>query len=322
MEYNNLGVSNLNVSKIGFGCWAIGGSWGSTDDKQSISTIRKAIDLGINFFDTADIYGFGHSETLLGKALGKKRKDVIIATKVGLAWDDHGCMFKACTRQHILNALDASLKRLNTDYIDLYQIHWPDTNTPFEVTMNVMDSLVKSGKVRYIGVSNFTVKQIRECMKTRAIHSLQPPYNMLMREAEKTLLPYCRRNGVGVIAYGSLAYGLLTGKFNNETTFADNDWRSGKLFSDPGDWQYHINIFQGKQFQRNIRIIEKLKKISKKYDKSVGQLAIAWVLSNPSISSALVGAKNIDQLEENLKGQGWTIEKEDLSRINAVLGKH
>ncbi len=322
MEYNNLGVSSLKVSKIGFGCWAVGGSWGDTDDKESIATIRKAVDLGINFVDTADIYGFGHSETLLGKALGKKRKDVIIATKVGLAWDDHGCMFRASTKQHITHALDASLKRLNTDYIDLYQIHWPDTNTPFEVTMNVMDSLVKSGKVRYIGVSNFTVKQIRECMKTRAIHSLQPPYNMLMREAEKTLLPYCRRNGVGVIAYGPLAYGLLTGKFNSETTFPDNDWRSGKLFSDPGDWQYHINIFQGKQFQRNLRIVEKLKKVAKKYDKTVGQLAIAWVLSNPSVSSALVGAKNVDQLEQNIDGQGWTIEKEDLTRINSILGKH
>ena len=322
MEYNNLGVSTLNISKVGFGCWAVGGNWGDTDDKKSVETIRKAVDLGINFFDTADSYGFGHSEVLLGKALGKKRKDVIIATKVGLAWDDHGCIFKASSRQHILSAVDESLKRLNTDYIDLYQIHWPDTNTPFEVTMSVMDELVKSGKVRYVGTSNFSIKQIRECMRVRAIHSLQPPYNMLMRDSAKNLLPFCRRNGIGVIAYGPLAYGLLTGKFNKETQFPENDWRSGKLFPDPGDWQYHINIFQGKQYLRNLRIVERLKKIAKKYDKTMGQLAIQWVLSNPSVSCAIVGAKNVDQLEQNIGGQGWKIEKQDLLKINSILDKN
>jgi len=319
MEYQNLGVSNLKISKLGFGCWAVGGSWGNTDDKESIAAIRKAIELGINFFDTADVYGFGHSESLLSNALGKRRKDVIIATKVGLAWDEHGCLFRASTRNHILNAVDASLKRLKTDYIDLYQIHWPDTNTPFEITMEVMDSLVKSGRVRYVGVSNFNVKQIRECMKTRAIHSLQPPYNMLMRDVEKNLLSFCRRNAIGVVTYGTLAYGLLTGKFTRDTVFADNDWRSGKLFADPGDWQYHINIFHGKQYLRNLKIVEKLKKVAKKYNKTVGQLATAWVLSNPSVSCALIGARNVGQLEQNIGGQGWKIEKEDMVKINSIL---
>lgn len=321
MEYRRLGNTDLKLSVIGFGCWAMGGGWGQTDDRESIAAVRRALDLGINFFDTADIYGFGHSEKVLSKALGPRRKDVIIATKVGLAWDEHGCMFRSGSRHHITNALEASLKRLKTDYIDLYQIHWPDSHTPFEITMKTMDDLVKSGKVRYVGVSNFTVKQIEECMKIRPIDSLQPPYNMLMREAEGDLLPFCKKNGIGVVAYGPLAYGLLTGKFTKDTEFPKTDWRSGELFPDPGDWQRHIDLFHGRQFMRNLRIVEKIKKIANKHGKTVGQLAIAWVLSNPAVTSAIVGVKRPSQIEENIGGTGWQISKEELLQIDEILNK-
>lgn len=321
MEYRRLGNTDLKLSVIGFGCWAMGGGWGQTDDRESIAAVRRTLDLGINFFDTADIYGFGHSEKVLSKALGPRRKDVIIATKVGLAWDEHGCMFRSSSRHHITNAVEASLKRLKTDYIDLYQIHWPDSHTPFEITMKTMDDLVKSGKVRYVGVSNFTVKQIEECMKIRPIDSLQPPYNMLMREAEGDLLPFCKKNGIGVVAYGPLAYGLLTGKFTKDTKFPKTDWRSGELFPDPGDWQRHIDLFHGRQFMRNLRIVEKIKKIANKHGKTVGQLAIAWVLSNPAVTSAIVGAKRPSQIEENIGGTGWQISKEELLRIDEILNK-
>ncbi|MGH7792194.1 MAG: aldo/keto reductase, partial [Thermodesulfobacteriota bacterium] len=277
MEYRRLGNTDLKLSEIGFGCWAMGGGWGQIDDRESIATVRRAIDLEINFFDTADIYGFGHSEKMLAEALSARRKDVIVATKVGLAWDQHGCLFRSSSRYHIMQAVEASLRRLKTDYIDLYQIHWPDSNTPFETTMKTMDDLVKSGKVRYVGVSNFTVKQTKECMKVRTIESHQPPYNLFMRDIEKDLLPFCRRNGIGVIAYGPLAYGLLTGKFTKDTKFPETDWRSGRLFPDPGDWQPHIDLFHGKQFKRNLKIVEKLKKIVNSQGKTVGQLAIAWV---------------------------------------------
>ncbi len=321
MEYRTLGNSGLKLSAIGFGCWAMGGGWGQTDDIESIAAVRRALDFGINFFDTADIYGFGHSEKVLAEALGSRRKDVVVATKVGLAWDEHGCMFRSSTRHHIMMAVEASLKRLKTDYIDLYQVHWPDYHTPFEITMKAMDDLVKSGKVRYIGVSNFTAKQLKECMEIRPIHSLQPPYNILMRGAEKDLFPFCRKKGIGIVAYGPLAYGLLTGKFTKDTKFPQNDWRSGELFPDPGDWQPHINLFHGIQFRRNLKIVEKLKKISNRYAKTVGQLAISWVLSNPAITSAIVGAKRPSQLEENIGSAYLKLTKKDLSEIDEILAK-
>jgi aryl-alcohol dehydrogenase-like predicted oxidoreductase len=321
MEYRKLGNTDLKLSVIGFGCWAMGGGWGQTDDRESIAAVRRALDLGINFFDTADIYGFGHSEEMLAEALGSRRKDVILATKVGLAWDEHGCLFRSSSRHHIMNAVEASLRRLRTDYIDLYQIHWPDSYTSFEITMKTMDDLVKSGKVRYVGVSNFTVRHIKECMNIGPIHSLQPPYNMFMRDAERGLLTFCKKNGIGVVAYGPLAYGLLTGKFTKETEFPKTDWRSGELFPDPGDWQKHIDLFHGKQFRRNLHIVERVKKIADKHGKTVGQLAIAWVLSNPSITSAIVGAKRPSQIEENVGGAGWWISKEELLRIDEILDK-
>ena len=318
MNYRKLGSTDLELSEIGLGCWAMGGGWGKTDDRESIAAARRALDLGINFFDTADVYGSGHSEQVLAKALGKNRKSAIIATKGGLVWDDHGCLFRCSSRHHLINAVEASLKRLKTDYIDLYQIHWPDPNTPFEVTMRAMDELVKSGKVRYVGVSNFTRRQIKECLTVRQINSLQPPYNMFMREIEKDF-SFCKRHGIGIVTYGPLAYGLLTGKFTKETKFPETDWRSGKLFPDPGDWQPHIDIFYGRQFRRNVRTVEKLKQIAKKLGKTVGQLSIAWVLSNPEVTSAIVGAKRPSQLEENLGGAGWKLSKDDNSKINKLL---
>jgi aryl-alcohol dehydrogenase-like predicted oxidoreductase len=220
-----------------------------------------------------------------------------------------------------VGAVEASLKRLKTDYIDLYQVHWPDYHTPFEITMRAMDDLVKSGKVRFIGVSNFTIKQMKACKMIRPIHSLQSPYNMLMRDVEKDLLPFCRRNRVGVVAYGPLAYGLLTGKFTKDTTFPKSDWRSGALFPDPGDWQRHIDLFHGKQFRRNLKIVERLKKIANRLEKSLGQLAIAWVLSNPAVTSAIVGAKRPSQLEENVGGTDFKLTKKDLSEIDEILTK-
>jgi aryl-alcohol dehydrogenase-like predicted oxidoreductase len=319
MEYRMLGKTELKVSSIGFGCWSMGGGWGDFDEEGAIAAVHRALDSGINFFDTADIYGMGRSEEILAKALGTRRREVIVATKVGLHMDSAGTIYRSGSRNHIMNAVEGSLKRLKTDYIDLYQVHWPDLNTPFEETMKAMEELVKAGKVRYIGVSNFNVPQMKECMKWGRLSSLQPPYNMLMRDIEKDILPFCRRNGIGVVSYGTLAYGLLTGKYNAKTKFPPNDWRSGKLFKDPGEWQHHINLFQGEAFKKNLRIVKGISAWAKKRDLSTTVVAIAWVLSKPVISSALVGAKNPSQVEENVRAVQVKLKPSDLKEIDMIL---
>lgn len=318
MEYRELGTTGMTVSAVGFGCWAMGGGWGPMDDKLATAAVRRAIDLGINLFDTANIYGMGHSERILGKALGKRRRDVIVATKVGLHMDSDGCLYRSGSALHITRAVEQSLKLLRTDYIDLYQMHWPDLNTPFEEMMGAMEGLVKAGKVRFIGVSNFTVPQLRECIKAGRVHTLQPPYSLLMPESGKSLLPFCAKNGVGVLGYGTLAYGLLTGKYGNRSTFGAGDWRSGTVFPDPGEWQRHIDLFQGKGAKRNLRIVRKLESYAKSLGTTVGRLAIAWVLGNPAVSTALVGAKTPQQVEDNAAAAELRLTRSQLREISGI----
>jgi len=319
MEYRELGATGLKISAIGFGCFPMGGGWGEKDDKRSIDAIRKSFDLGVTLYDTANAYGMGHSETLLAKALGKQRKDAVIATKVGLHWDDRACLYRSSSRYHIMLEVESSLKRLKTDYIDIYQIHWPDLNTPFETTMKAMEDLVKSGKVRYIGVSNFNVAQMKECINHGRIHSLQPPYNMLMRDIEKSIIPFCKKNGIGVLSYGTLGYGLLTGKYNTKSKFPDNDWRSGNMIEDAEMWQPHVDLFIGKRYRDNIRSVNQLKMLAKRQGIPMSNLAIAWALSRPGISCALVGAKNAEQAEENAKAADVVLSRDDLREINSIL---
>ncbi|MGQ0793327.1 MAG: aldo/keto reductase [Deltaproteobacteria bacterium] len=321
MKYRKLGSSDLTVSEIGFGCWAMGGGWGEVSDRDSVSSVVRAIDLGINFFDTADIYGFGHSEEVLAGALGSRRGDVVIATKGGLVWDDAGRIIaRSGARDYLAKALEASLRRLNTDYVDLYQIHWPDSNTPLEETMRALEEFQKSGKARYVGVSNFTAAQMRDCLGAGQIHSLQPPYNMLMREAERELFPFCSERGIGVLAYGPLAYGLLTGKYTEKSEFPATDWRGGKLFPDPGEWKRHIDLFHGDGFRRNLEIVALIKGIAQKRGKTPGQVAIAWALAHPAVSCALVGARRPSQVEDNAAASGWTLPPEDMAKINDATG--
>jgi len=322
MEYRTLGKTKLKVSVVGFGCWAMGGGWGKRDDKNATAAVGRALDLGINFFDTADTYGLGHSEEVLGKALGNRRKEAIIATKFGLHWDENGSLYRSGSRHHIMHAIEGSLKRLKTDYIDLYQVHWPDLNTPFETTMKALKELLKSGKVRYIGVSNFSVRQIKQCIITAPIHSLQPRYSMLTREIEKSIMPFCRREGIGLATYGTLAYGILTGKFNRNSKFPRNDWRSGEMLEDADMWQDNVDLFQGKQFKNNLRVVRKLQKIAGRIGITMGQLAIAWVLSKPAISSAIVGAKRPSQAEENARAGDIKLSKAELWEINQILKEH
>ena len=319
MEYRELGTTGQAVSVVGFGCWAMGGGWGAVDERDAVKAVHKALDLGINLFDTANIYGMGRSERLLAKALGPRRKDVVVATKVGLHMDANGCIYRSGSRFHIMNAVEQSLKNLRTDYIDLYQIHWPDANTPLEETMRALEELRSSGKVRFIGVSNFSLPQLKECLRWTRLDSNQPPFNMLMREFEKRELPFCRRNRIGVLTYGTLAYGLLTGKYNSKTRFPANDWRSGKLFPDPGAWQRHIDLFQGENFRRNLRIVRKLKSWAKRRGATPGNVATAWVVAKRGVTSALVGAKNPAQVEENVRAAELKLTPSEVKELDRMI---
>jgi aryl-alcohol dehydrogenase-like predicted oxidoreductase len=315
MEYRKLGSSDLKVSVIGFGAWGIGGApfWSSEGDHPSLKAIKKAFDLGVNFFDTAPVYGFGRSESLIGKALKPVRDQVILATKCGLRWDKEelGSISKVATRESIMEEIDQSLKRLDTDVIDLYQVHWPDGKTPHEETMETLLKIREQGKIRYIGVSNYSVQQMQDCLKTGPLVSLQPEYSLLQRAIEKEAVPFCLIHDIGVIAYSPLASGVLTGKYDRDTKF--KDWRSKGI----------IGQFTGEGYVRNIEKVERLKIIADTEGKTCGQMAVNWVIRQPGVASALVGVKNGRQVEENLKSVGWELEapvQDEINRIFAVEG--
>jgi aryl-alcohol dehydrogenase-like predicted oxidoreductase len=309
MDYRKLG--ELEVSVIGYGAWGIGGApfWRTEGDKKSIASIKKSFDLGINFFDTAPVYGFGHSEELIGKALKPVRDKVILATKCGLRWDKESLssLRKDASRKSILEEVDLSLKRLDTDRIDLYQVHWPDVETTQQETMETLLEIQEQGKIRCIGVSNYSAAQIKECIKYGKIVSLQPEYSLLAREIEKEAVPLCVENGIGIVAYSPLSSGVLTGKYDKDTKF--KDWRSKGI----------IGTFTGEGFVENISKVDQLKEIASEEGKTCGQIAINWVLRQPGLATALVGVKNSAQVEENLKAIGWQPSIENDKKIEEIF---
>jgi aryl-alcohol dehydrogenase-like predicted oxidoreductase len=282
--------------------------WGPQDDQDSIDAINTALERGINWFDTAPAYGFGHAEEILGRALGQRRKDVFVATKFGLVWDDQWRITNNARYDSVIRECDASLKRLGTDYIDLYQQHWPDTiGTPVEDSMRAVDDLIKAGKVRFSGVSNFDVPLLERAETVRHVDSLQPQYSLFHREPEDTLLPYCREHGVGVVAYSPLASGLLGGTYTPDKTFPETDWRSG-----------HPD-FTGEGLRRNIARVDRLKEVAGRFDKTVAQLAVAWVLANPAVTAAIVGIRRPAHLLGVLPAADWTLDRETLSEIGEIM---
>jgi aryl-alcohol dehydrogenase-like predicted oxidoreductase len=311
MEYRRLGNSDLNVSVIGFGAWGIGGApfWNNEGDKKSIDSIKKAYDLGINFFDTAPVYGFGHSEELIGKALKPFRDKVILATKCGLRWSKESLssLRKDASRNSILEEIDQSLKRLDTDVIDLYQVHWPDIETHPKETMETLLEIQGKGKILNIGVSNYSVKQINDCLQYGKIVSLQPEFSLLAREIQKEIVPLCLKNDIGIIAYSPLSSGVLTGKYDKNTKF--QDWRSKGI----------IGTFAGEGFVKNIEKVDQLKEIADRKGKTCSQMAINWVLRQEGLTTALVGVKNSKQVKENLNAVGWKPSLEDCERIEKVF---
>jgi len=311
MEYRKLGDSDLEISVIGFGAWGIGGApfWSTEGDHPSCKAILKAFDLGVNFFDTAPVYGFGHSEELLGKTLKSVRDKVILATKCGLVWDKEqlGAITKNASRTSILNEVEQSLRRLQTDVIDLYQVHWPDVNTPQAETMETLLEIQAQGKIRHIGVSNYSVEQMQECLQVGNLVSLQPEYSLLERSIEKETVPFCAQNQIGIIAYSPLSSGVLTGKYDKSTKF--KDWRSKGI----------IGTFTGKAYEKNIDKVDRLKALAETDDKTCAQMAINWVTSKPGLATALVGVKNENQMEENLLAVGWELSSDQQEKIEEIF---
>ena len=309
MLYNHLEGLDIKPSCIGFGGWQLGvHGWGRVSEPEILKALHKAIDSGVNFFDTAPIYGLGHSEELLGKVLGSKRKGVIIATKVGLTWKK-GKTFQKFTDSspaNISREIDRSLKRLNTDYIDLYQIHWPDPNTPIEDTLSAMEKLKNSGKIRYIGCCNFPLELLKESLKYGEIRTIQIPYNLIDRKIEQDLLPFCRENGIGVLTYSPIARGLLTGKYDRNTKFDLDNHRSSS----------RDEYFQGEAFLKNLEVVRRVKFIAEKLNKTPTQIALRWVLQNPCVTTAFVGIKSVVQIEENVVASDFALSKDDMDFLN------
>jgi aryl-alcohol dehydrogenase-like predicted oxidoreductase len=312
MEYRKLGSSDLHVSVISFGAMGMGGApfWDNEGDKKSMDSIKEAYDLGINFFDTAPLYGFGHSEKLIGKALKPFRDKVILATKCGLRWGEKSLssIRKDSSRGSILEEIDQSLKRLDTDFIDLYQVHWPDVKTDHKETMETLLELQEKGKIRHIGVSNYSVQQIADCLQYGKIVSLQPEFSLLARDIQKgTVVSTCMENDIGIIAYSPLLSGVLTGKYDKNTKFTD--WRGKRTKSK----------YTGEEFIKNIEKVNQLKEIADSEGKTCGQTAINWVSRQEGLTTALVGVKNSNQVEENLKAVGWKPSLENCKRIEKVF---
>jgi aryl-alcohol dehydrogenase-like predicted oxidoreductase len=308
MRQVRLGQTDLEVSSIAFGTWAFGGEWGSTDMQESRDAIQHALELGINFFDTAQGYGFGASEQLLGDALWERvrREDVVIATKGGLRMDGNR-LLRDASRWWLREGVESSLRHLGTDYIDIYQVHWPDPRTPAEETAGVLEELIAEGKIRHVGVSNYDVEQMQAIARFGRVETLQPPYHMFRREIEETVLPYASEHNIGVLVYGPLAHGLLSGRMNESTTFDTDDWRG----TSPD--------FTGEAFRKNLAVVERLKDLAREGDMSLPQLAVAWTLANPAVQVAIVGARRPAQLDGTAPAADIELSQADLKEIDAVL---
>jgi aryl-alcohol dehydrogenase-like predicted oxidoreductase len=309
MEKIKLGRSELEVSPIAFGTWQLGGDWGATDEEAAIAAMRQAADHGINFFDTAQAYGFGASESFLARALkGRPREQFVIATKGGLRPMAGGGIERDASPDWIRRGVDSSLKALGTDYIDLYQVHWPDPNVPFAETAGALADLKAAGKIRHVGVSNFDAKQLEEFSKTQPVETLQPVYHLFRRDIEQSVLPYTRARNIGVLVYGPLGHGLLSGALTPESRFAPDDWRSKS------------DVFRGEPYLRNLRVVSALERFAQlELGKSVSQLAVAWVLANPAVHVAIVGTRNPRHIEDAIAAVDIRLDTSALRRIEDIV---
>jgi aryl-alcohol dehydrogenase-like predicted oxidoreductase len=314
MQTKPLGNSDLHITPIGFGAWAIGGSgwafgWGAQDDQDSVEAIRKALDLGVNWIDTAAIYGLGHSESVVAKALKGRSNRPYIFTKCSMIWNDKGEIGRSLKADSLRKEVEASLSRLEIDTIDLYQIHWPNPDPDVEEGWATLAKLKEEGKVRYIGVSNFSVEQLRRAQAIAPVTSLQPPYSLVNRAAESEILPFCQENNIGVIVYSPMQSGLLTGAMTPEriASMPDDDWRKQSAeFKEP-------------RLSQNLKLVELLRQIGQTHDRSPGEVAIAWTLSNPAVTAAIVGGRNGKQVEGIIGAGEFRLDQQEHELIEQHL---
>jgi aryl-alcohol dehydrogenase-like predicted oxidoreductase len=313
MQTRKLGNSDLHITPVGYGAWAVGGSgwqfaWGSQDDSDSIAAIHRSLELGVNWIDTAAVYGLGHSEEVVARALKSwSGPRPYVFTKCGLRWDASGQVQKVLSATSIRRELEDSLRRLSVDVIDLYQVHWPpDPDSPaLEEGWSTLAALQREGKVRWIGVSNFNVQQLKRAQAIATVTSLQPPYSLVHREIEDEILPYCLRAGIGVIVYSPMASGLLTGAMTREraSRLPNDDWRKGHPdFTEPN-------------LSRNLALVERLREIAKRHNRSIGEVAIAWTLHHPAVTGAIVGARNARQAEGVMRAGDLRLNDKEVSEL-------
>lgn len=314
MEVRQLGTSDMAITPLGFGTWAIGGGnwthgWGPQDDKNSIAAIQQALDLGMNWIDTAAVYGLGHSEEIVAQALKGRSPRPYIFTKCSLIWDDTGTITNSLKADSVRREVEGSLRRLQVDVIDLYQIHWPNPDPQIEEGWEMMAKLQEEGKIRYLGVSNFTVEQMRRVQKIAPITSLQPPYSIIRRGIEDEILPFCQEQNIGVIVYSPMASGLLTGTMTHARVaqFPENDWRRNDAeFKDP-------------RLTYNLQLVEQLREIGRRHDRSPGEVAIAWTLRHPAVTAAIVGGRNPQQVEGIIGAGAFRLSTSEIDTITATL---
>ncbi len=317
MRTRQLGNTDLEITPLGLGTWAIGGGnwqfgWGPQDDEASIATIHRALDLGINWIDTAAVYGLGHSEEIVAKALQGRSTRPYVFTKGSRVWNDKGEITSSLKGQSLRREVENSLRRLQTDVIDLYQLHWPNPDEDIEEAWRTLAKLQKEGKLRYIGVSNFNVQQMRRAQKIAPIASLQPPYSLVHPEVEKDILPYCQEQNIGVIVYSPMTSGLLTGAMSAErvANMPEDDWRK----RDPE--------FQEPRLSRNLQLANLLQEIGYPHGRSAGEVAIAWVLRNPAVTGAIVGGRKPQQIDEIIGAAEFRLAESELAQIEKFLQEH
>jgi aryl-alcohol dehydrogenase-like predicted oxidoreductase len=312
-----LGNSELHLTPIGYGAWAIGGgnwefAWGAQDDDESVRTIARALDHGLNWIDTAAIYGLGHSEEIVGRAIQGRTVKPLVFTKCSMRWDADRSIYRSLSAKSLQQELEASLRRLGVDAIDLYQIHWPNPEGEIEEGWETLARFQEEGKVRYIGVSNFSVAQMKRAQAIAPITSLQPPYSLLRRDIENEILPFCQENHIGVINYSPMVSGLLTGKMTAERvkSLPDDDWRKRSA------------NFQSPKLERNLALVEVLRAIGQEHGVEPGVVAVAWTLRNPAITAAIVGARRPDQVDGILPAATFRLSDDEAARIEAWLADH